>query len=170
MYTVWLRNVSPSCLVKSMVEISESARLARKRPGGPPFRRDRHGHMSAISCQTHVVQPAGERNNCIMTTTTDVPSTPPPAPESRKSGGGKRIFKLVVLAVIVVIAVALVALYLNLNSIVRRTVEKQSTASLNLKTELESANVSLFGGKIGLRNFKLDSPAGFMADDMMSLG
>jgi uncharacterized protein involved in outer membrane biogenesis len=104
-----------------------------------------------------------------MTTTTDAPATPPPPPEKRK-GGAWRIAKFVILAVVLILVMGLVVLYLNLNRIVRSTVEKQSTASLNLKTELESANVSLFGGQVGLRNFKLDSPAGFKAPNMMSLG
>ena len=103
-----------------------------------------------------------------MTITTDAPATPPPPPEKRHTG--RKILKWVVLAVVLIVIIGLVALYMNLNRIVRSTVESQSTASLNLNTDLEAANVSLFGGKVGLRNFSMDSPQGFAAPDMMSLG
>ena len=104
-----------------------------------------------------------------MTTTTDAPATPPPPPpEPRRSG--RKVLKIIVVAILIISIGSGFALYLNLNRIVRSTVEKQATASLNLKTELEGANVSLLGGKVSLSNFKTASPQGFNAPNMLQLG
>jgi hypothetical protein len=99
-------------------------------------------------------------------TTTAAPSTPPPPP--RKSG--LRIVRWIFLVLLLVILVGGAVLYFKLNEIVRRTVEKQSTNSLNQKTELQSANVSILGGNVRLNNFKISSPAGFEIPEMMTLG
>jgi hypothetical protein len=89
---------------------------------------------------------------------------------TRKSGGGiGRVIKWVVILVLLLVIVGGVVLYMNLNSIVRSTVEKQSAASLNVPTKLEGANVSLFGGDVTLSNFHVGSPEGFVGD-MMQLG
>ena len=94
---------------------------------------------------------------------TDTTSPPPPR---RKRG----IFKWVLLALLLIIVGGGAFLYLNLNRIVRATVEKQSAASLNVPTKLGGANVSLFGGDVSLSDFTIGSPAGFNVDRMLSLG
>ena len=81
-----------------------------------------------------------------------------------------RILKWVVLVVLLLLIVGGVVLYINLNSIVRSTVEKQSASSLGVSTELESASVSLFGGAVSLNNFQVAQPEGFGESKMMSLG
>jgi uncharacterized protein involved in outer membrane biogenesis len=112
-------------------------------------------------------------NNRDMTS--DMPPTGPagssasPAPERRK-GGPLRVLKWVVIVVVLLIVIGLVALYLSLNSIVRSTVQKQSTAQLNVPTELDAARVNLFGGDVTLKGFDVGSPQGFKAPQMMSLG
>src|SRR4051794_34872838 len=82
----------------------------------------------------------------------------------------KRILKWSLLGVVVIVLVAAAIVWLNLNRIVRSTVESKSSESLNQKTTLGSANVSLFGGKVGLHNFQIASPAGFTAPHLMELG
>ena len=81
-----------------------------------------------------------------------------------------RIVGRILLVIVILIVVGLIVLYVNLNSIVRRTVETQSQASLNVPTKLASANVSLFGGEVGLKGFEVGSPQGFKAPQMMTLG
>jgi hypothetical protein len=81
-----------------------------------------------------------------------------------------RIIGRIVLVLVVILVVALIVLYVNLNSIVRRTVETQSAASLNVPTKLQAANVSLFGGEVGLKGFEVGSPQGFKSPQMMTLG
>ena len=106
--------------------------------------------------------------------TTDNP-TPPPAPnaENPSTPTRKRPMRIVgriVLVLIVLIVVGLIFVYLKLDEIVRRTVQTQSQASLNVPTKLDSANVSIFGGEVGLKGFEIGSPQGFKSPQMMSLG
>src|SRR5687767_3107566 len=103
----------------------------------------------------------------------DVPPTPttPPGDVADVRPRQKRgIFKWVLLALLLIILGGGAFLYINLNRIVRATVEKQAAASLNVPTKLGGANVSLFGGDVSLSDFTVGSPAGFNVDRMLSLG
>jgi hypothetical protein len=109
---------------------------------------------------------------------TDNPAQPPSRPASQPASappppvkkGALRIVKWIVLSIVLLVVLALVIGFMKLNDIVRSTVEKQSTNSLNVQTQLKSASVSLFGGTVGLTDFEVGSPAGFKAPQMMSLG
>jgi hypothetical protein len=81
----------------------------------------------------------------------------------------KRI-KWVLLGLLVVIIIGIGAVWLGIDSIVRRTVESQATDSLNLQTTLGGASVSLLGGNVSLSKLDVASPAGFSAPHMFSLG
>jgi uncharacterized protein involved in outer membrane biogenesis len=89
----------------------------------------------------------------------------PPTP--RKSGF--RIVKWIFLILVVLIVGAFIAVYFSLNSIVRSQVQTQATNSLGVQTTLGSANVSLFGGKVGLNDLQISSPQGFSAPKMFVL-
>jgi uncharacterized protein involved in outer membrane biogenesis len=78
--------------------------------------------------------------------------------------------KRIVLVVLLLVVAGGVALYFTIDGIIRSQVEQQSTKSLNLPTKLESANISIFGGKLSLKNYEVASPPGFSADPMLSLG
>lgn len=77
--------------------------------------------------------------------------------------------KWVILGVVVLVIGGLLIFWVNLNSIVRRTVQSQATASLNLETTVGGANVSLLGGSLGLSNVQVASPQGFDAPRMFTL-
>ena len=96
----------------------------------------------------------------------------PPAPDTTTAPPRKKrgIFKWVLLVLLLIVLGGGAFLYINLNRIVRATVEKQSAASINVSTTLGGANVSLFGGDVSLSDFTVGSPAGFDADRMLSLG
>jgi hypothetical protein len=81
-----------------------------------------------------------------------------------------KYLKWIVLGVVAVVLIGLVVVYVNLNSIVRKTVQSQATASLNLQTTVGGASVNLFSGNVGLSDVKVDSPQGFDAPDMFTLG
>jgi uncharacterized protein involved in outer membrane biogenesis len=72
------------------------------------------------------------------------------------------------LLVLIVIVVGVVVW--RIDSIVKYTVESQASSSLNLKTTLGGANVSLLGGSVGLSDLQIASPEGFKAPHMFSLG
>src|SRR5688500_16734141 len=93
---------------------------------------------------------------------------PPPADQPPRKRGGK--LKWVALVILLLLIVGGVVLYMKLNSIVRSTVEKQSTASLGVNTDLAAANVSLLGQSVSLRDFNVSQPQGFGDAAMMSLG
>jgi hypothetical protein len=104
-----------------------------------------------------------------MTTPADptpAESSSAPPPPRKKRG----VLKWIVLTVLIVLIVGGVIVFSRLNEIVRSVVEKQSAASLNVPTKLEAANVSLLGGNVGLRNFQVGQPSGFVAPQLMSLG
>jgi len=80
-----------------------------------------------------------------------------------------RIIKWTVLLLLLLVVGVGVILWVNLNKIVKHTVETQSTAQLHLKTELNSAALSIFGGSVNLNDLKIASPEGFAAPQMFRL-
>ena len=77
-----------------------------------------------------------------------------------------RRIALVALALIVIGALAV---YFNLNRIVRRTVEVQATDSLALQTKVGGARLALFGGALTLDDLTIASPEGYNAPHMLAL-
>jgi uncharacterized protein involved in outer membrane biogenesis len=80
-----------------------------------------------------------------------------------------RLFRRIALAVVALIIIALVVVYFNLNRIVKRTVEVQSTNSLNLQTQLGSARLAIFGGNFSMNDLQIASPQGFSAPRILQL-
>ncbi|MGA3067821.1 MAG: hypothetical protein ABSF29_13340 [Tepidisphaeraceae bacterium] len=75
-----------------------------------------------------------------------------------------------VLAVVVLIVLAVVIVFLALNSIVRSAIQTQATASLNVPTTLDSADVSPFGGTVQLTGLNVGSPPNYTAPHLLTLG
>lgn len=77
---------------------------------------------------------------------------------------------LIGLAVVVAVAVvAIVVVAANLGKVVRVGVEKGGTAALGVQIALDSAQVSVLGGKVGLDGLSIGSPAGFREPAMFTL-
>lgn len=74
------------------------------------------------------------------------------------------------LVVVTLLVVAGVAAFLGLDGILKRKVEEQATTSLKLNTTLNSARLSLFGGKLNLNRLRIASPQGFSAPHMFEMG
>ncbi len=81
----------------------------------------------------------------------------------------KKIIKWSVLVLVLLVVGGLLVVYLNLNSIVRATVESQTQKSLNVTTTLDSARLALFGGSVSLNDLKIGSPQGYSAPQMFTL-
>jgi uncharacterized protein involved in outer membrane biogenesis len=81
----------------------------------------------------------------------------------------KKTLKWIALAVVLLVIVGLVAVYLSINGIVKRTVEEQSTTSLNLQTTLNGAALSLFGGSVTLDDLSIANPQGYTAPKLLSV-
>jgi uncharacterized protein involved in outer membrane biogenesis len=75
-----------------------------------------------------------------------------------------------VLILVPLLILAGVVVYLRLDGILKTTVERETTTSLNLNAALQSARLSLFGGKVNLHQFHIASPRGFSAPHMLALG
>jgi hypothetical protein len=75
-----------------------------------------------------------------------------------------------VLVLVSLLVIAGIIAFLSLDRILKRTVEEQSTASLRLSTTLNSAHLSLLGGKLNLDRLRIASPQGFSAPYMLELG
>ena len=76
----------------------------------------------------------------------------------------------IVRVVVVLLVAAGVVVYLGLDRFLKRTVESESTRSLKLATTLDSARLSLLGGKLKLNELRIASPHGFSAPHMHELG
>ena len=77
--------------------------------------------------------------------------------------------KWVLLGVLLLLVVIGLIVYLNVNRIVRRTVETQTTSSLNLATTLGSADLSLLGGSLALNDLQIASPQGFSSPQLFAM-
>ena len=77
--------------------------------------------------------------------------------------------KWIALGIVVLIVIAITVVVMRLDGIVRYAIQTQSTASLGVPTELQSAHVSLLGGSLSLKGFEVASPKGFNANQMLAL-
>jgi uncharacterized protein involved in outer membrane biogenesis len=80
-----------------------------------------------------------------------------------------KILKWGIPALVLVLVVVVAVVYFSLNSIVRSTVESQTSESMNLRAHVGGANVSLVGRSLGLSNMQIGSPEGYPAPEMFSL-
>ncbi len=78
----------------------------------------------------------------------------------------RKSFRRLLLGVSAILVIGGGVVYLNLNRIVRRTIESQATNSLQLTTTLESARLSLLGGQLTLDDLSIASPKGFATPKM----
>ncbi|MGD1275832.1 MAG: hypothetical protein ABR964_01250 [Tepidisphaeraceae bacterium] len=78
--------------------------------------------------------------------------------------------KRMVLAVVLVVVIAIAVAYFSLNSVIRATVQRQGSASLGVPTTLDSAAMSLLGGKLSLNGLNVGSPPNFSAPQMFTVG
>ena len=103
-----------------------------------------------------------------------VPATPPAASGSTtpppKRHRGRKIALGAILVLLLLLIVGGIIVYVYLDSIVEKTVEKQATKSTNLKTDLGGASLSLFGGKLDLKQLEIASPPGFTSPHLLTLG
>ena len=81
----------------------------------------------------------------------------------------KRIVKRSCLGIVAIAIVTIIVLLLLLDGIIRRRVASQSTASLNLPTQLDSARLSLRGGHLSLHGLSIAAPQGFPTAEMFAL-
>ena len=80
-----------------------------------------------------------------------------------------KILGRIVVVLVSLLVVAGVIVYFTVDGIVKRNIEKQGTTSLKLTTTLNSAHLSLLGGKVKLNKLGIASPPGFSAPRMLEM-
>ena len=95
---------------------------------------------------------------------TSTPTEPP-----RRRGGVGRFIKWSLLVLLLIVVAGGALLWVNINRILKHTVETQASTQLNLKTELDGAALSIFGGELNLDDLRIASPQGFQAPQMFAL-
>lgn len=80
-----------------------------------------------------------------------------------------KMARRILLVVLVLVVIGALVAYLNLNRVVRRTIESQATDSLTLQTQLGGARLALFGGQLKLDDLTIASPQGYNAPHMLAL-
>jgi len=95
-----------------------------------------------------------------------MPTTAEPV---RPAGRGRRLVKRTLVALAVLLVAGGAVTYFGLNRLVKRTVEQQTTRSLNLTTTVDAAALTVFGGRLHLDGFRIASPAGFSAEPVLDL-
>lgn len=80
-----------------------------------------------------------------------------------------KLIKWGALAVVLLVVVAVVIVYVRLNSIVEYVVESQGTQQMNLATLLDGADVGLVGGEVELDGLTIANPPGFTAEHLFSM-
>src|SRR5437764_6283441 len=113
-----------------------------------------------------MTQPVNNPTSSLPPSTSATGAVPEPP---RKRGGIGRIIKWTFLVLLLLVVAGGALLWVNLNRIVKHTVETQASAQLNLKTELNSAALSIFGGSVNLNDLRIASPQGFQAPQMFQL-
>lgn len=78
----------------------------------------------------------------------------------------RRLWKLIA-GIVVVILIAVVALYLTIDSIAKAGVEKGGAYALGVKTRVDSVSVSLLSGHLGLSGLEIDNPKGYTSDRLL---
>lgn len=75
----------------------------------------------------------------------------------------------IIFGVIAVVVIAIFALYFSLNAIIRSSVQKQATQSLNVTTTLASAALQPFAGTLQLNDLEISSPPDFSAPRLFTV-
>jgi hypothetical protein len=78
----------------------------------------------------------------------------------------KKLIRRIMLGVVVLVVVAVVIVWFSLNSIVRRVIQEQATASLNVPTTLQAVAISPIGGSVSLSGLDVGSPPNYTAPHM----
>jgi hypothetical protein len=81
-----------------------------------------------------------------------------------------RPLRRILFVLVSLLVIAGLVVWLNLDRIVKRTVETEGSSSLKLSTTLNRAHLSLLGGKLHLNRLDIASPKGFSAPQMLEAG
>jgi uncharacterized protein involved in outer membrane biogenesis len=81
-----------------------------------------------------------------------------------------KIFKWIVIVVVLLIVAVVAFVFLNIDHIIKTTVQTQGSEQLKVPTNLDGVSLSLLGGTLDLNHLTIGSPQGFSAPEMLALG
>lgn len=76
----------------------------------------------------------------------------------------------IVIALVIIVVLALVGLYVMLDTIATNAVAKAGTHATGVETTVDSVHIGVFSGEVSLDNLTVANPEGFASDRFMSLG
>jgi hypothetical protein len=80
-----------------------------------------------------------------------------------------KLIKRIVLGAVLLIVIAVIGLYFSLNAIIRSSIQKQATQSLNVTTTLASVALHPMGGTLQLNDLEIGSPPNFSAPHLFTV-
>jgi len=84
----------------------------------------------------------------------------------------KKVFKalrIVLLAILVLVIAALVVIDLFAERAVKIGIEAAATKTLNVGVSIDEVDLSIMGGKLGIKNLSINNPAGYQHDKLLEL-
>jgi hypothetical protein len=72
-----------------------------------------------------------------------------------------KLFVKIIIVVAVLIVVGVGVVFLSIDSIAKRAIEREGTEALGVKTTVSSADIKIFAGKFALNGLNVDNPKGF---------
>jgi hypothetical protein len=80
-----------------------------------------------------------------------------------------KTLKRIITTFLMLIIIGGVILYFTLNGIVRKSIARGATDSLNLQTDVGGVAINILKGSFGISDLKIASPSGFTAPHMLTL-
>jgi len=81
-----------------------------------------------------------------------------------------KLIRRAIYAIVFLVILLAAAVHFGLDRIITSEVQTQASSSLNLKTTLNSAKLSLLGGTLNLNDLQVGSPKGYSAPQMFAVG
>ncbi len=81
-----------------------------------------------------------------------------------------KLLKYLVILVVVLVVGAIIAAYFGVEYAVKRVVQAEGTAQLNVPVTIGSAGLNPFSGSVSVSGLTIGSPTGFTAPQMLSVG
>ena len=82
----------------------------------------------------------------------------------------KKMLGRIVLVLFAVIVIAIFLAFTYINTIAQKAVETVGSSALGVPVTLESADISIFGGSVALKNLEVGNPEGFKTEKLFKLG
>jgi hypothetical protein len=84
-------------------------------------------------------------------------------------GKPKKILRTIVIAILLVILVILIAIDIFAGRLLKIGIETAATKTLNVGVDVGSVDLSITGGKLGIKGLSIDNPSGYQHEQLLKL-